>query len=294
MTIATFDSDRPNFTPYGFTCIRWQVSRAPRPDRHNEIELNLLESGSFTYLIGGSRMRVEAGQLHVFWAAMPHQILSGESAESVLVATIPLAWFLEWRLPPKLIHSLLQGEVLRNGEPCYAKEDEMMLSRWVDYMEHSPEVMRQVILLEIQARLLRFASVGPSTLSHVAQRGFSANDPTPSKAERLASFVAQHSNLQLSAEAIGRAVDLHPNYATAVFKRTFGITLSEYLTRQRISHAQHLLVATNSNITDVAFNSGFNSISRFNAAFHEICKCSPSNYRRQKRLGERGASLVQA
>src|SRR5438132_410193 len=53
MAIATFDPNRPNFTPYGFTCLRWQASRTARPDRHNEVELNLLESGSLTYLVGG-------------------------------------------------------------------------------------------------------------------------------------------------------------------------------------------------------------------------------------------------
>jgi len=285
MAIVAFDPSRPNFTPYGFTCLRWQASRTPRPDRHNEIELNLLESGSLTYLVGGRRVRLEAGQLHVFWAAMPHQILEQEDAENFLVATIPLTWFLEWRLPEKLMQPLLQGKVLRSGEPEYASEDVQMLSRWIDYMEHSPKVLQQIILLEIQARLLRFALSGPSALPETAAgRGPAANRSELSKAERLACFVAQHCTQKLSAADMGRAVELHPNYAMSVFKNTFGITLNEYLIRQRISHAQRLLVTSNANITDIALSSGFTSISRFNAAFHEVCECSPSQYRRRNRV----------
>src|ERR1700735_3857216 len=99
MPIIAFDANRANFSPYGFTCLRWQTSRTPRPDRHNEIELSVLGAGSLTYLIGGRRVQFEAGHLYAFWAAMPHQILAQEGAENFLVATIPLAWVLQWRLP---------------------------------------------------------------------------------------------------------------------------------------------------------------------------------------------------
>jgi AraC-like DNA-binding protein len=279
MTIIAFDPGRPDFTPYGFTCARWQANRTPRPDRHNEIELNLLESGSLTSLVGGHRVRLEAGRLHVFWAAMPHQIVDQEGIESFLVATIPLAWILQWKIPGKLLQSLLRGEVLRSGELDYAQEDVMMLSRWIDYMENSPKVSQRVILLEIQARLLRFAFSGSVTLPSTAMRATATNRSELSKAERLASFVALHCTKRLCAEDMGRAVDLHPNYAMTLFKNTFGITLNEYLTRQRISHVQRLLITSNEKITNIALSSGFASMSRFNAAFYQVCQCSPSQYR---------------
>ena len=38
----------------------------PRPDRHNEIEINLLTSGSLSYLLGGRRTTIEADRLAVF------------------------------------------------------------------------------------------------------------------------------------------------------------------------------------------------------------------------------------
>ena len=76
-----FDDTRPNFAPYGFTCERWVPARVPRPDRHNEIELNLLKAGSLTYLLGGHRITIDAGKLAAFWAAIPHQIVAFEGKE---------------------------------------------------------------------------------------------------------------------------------------------------------------------------------------------------------------------
>jgi AraC family transcriptional regulator, melibiose operon regulatory protein len=286
MAITIFDPERPSFSPYGFTCLRWQPSRTTRPDRHNEVELNLLESGSLTYLIGGRRIRLEAGRLNVFWAAMPHQILDQQDAKNFLVATIPLAWVFAWRLPEPLMQPLMQGKVLRSGEPQYAAEDLQMLTRWIEYMEHSPRLLQQIILLEIQARLLRFALSDPAASPETSYKQFSArNRLNMNKAEQLAGFVAQHCTEKLGAEDMGRAVNLHPNYAMAVFKSTFGITLNEFLTQQRISHAQRLLATTDSKITEIALNSGFGSVSRFNAAFQAACTCSPSAFRQRNRIG---------
>jgi hypothetical protein len=48
-----FDPARSDFTPYGFTCEQWMPQQMKRPDRHNEIELNLLLEGEIVYLFGG-------------------------------------------------------------------------------------------------------------------------------------------------------------------------------------------------------------------------------------------------
>ena len=287
MTIAAFDANRPSFAPYGFTCRRRGATKMPRPDRHNEIELNLIESGSLVNLIGGQRLRLDAGRLYIFWAAMPHQILEIDGVENLLVATIPLAWCLQWRLPGRFMQPLLQGKVLRNGDSRYAAEDVLMLSRWIDHMEDATAAMRKIVLLEIQARMLRFAFSGPSALPDAATRRGAVPGPSElSNAERLACFIAQHCTRKLSAKEIGDAVDLHPNYAMGIFKKTFGITLNQYLTQQRISRAQRMLVTTQSTITDIALSAGFTSISRFNASFREICECSPSQYRLRNQLNE--------
>jgi AraC-like DNA-binding protein len=67
----------------------------------------------------------------------------------------------------------------------------------------------------------------------------------------------------------------------SLFQKTFGTTLIDYLTHHRISHAERLLATTDEKIVEVAFNSGFSSISRFNEAFRRACGCSPRDYRKR-------------
>ena len=100
----------------------------------------------------------------------------------------------------------------------------------------------------------------------------------------MAVFVAANYKRSIQVKKIAEAVDLHPDYATALFKKAFGISLSNYLIDHRIAHAQRMLTATQVKITEIAFDAGFNSISRFNAAFKKSCGCTPRQYRRNHRL----------
>ena len=105
-----------------------------------------------------------------------------------------------------------------------------------------------------------------------------------SRAEQMACFIAQNYTQPLTAETIGQHVGLHPNYAMALFQQTFGTTLMRYVTQHRLSHAQRLLVTTEDSIMNIAFGSGFGSLSRFNEAFRQSFGCTPREYRRLHQL----------
>ena len=115
-TPLSFDPARPDFAPYGLSCSHWRPTPMRRPDHHNEVELNYLESGSITYLLGGNKTVLTAGRISLFWAAIPHQVIDYGSGTSYFVATIPLPWFLQWRMPDKLVQPLLQGQMIADAE----------------------------------------------------------------------------------------------------------------------------------------------------------------------------------
>lgn len=285
--MVSFDPDRPDFAPYGFTCVRWNPTPMRRPDRHNEIELNYLQSGWLTYLLGGRKVRVEANHLGAFWAAIPHQIIDFGTATEYFVATIPLPWFLQCRLPDNLVQPLLQGHLVSDSRTDRAVADGELFAQWERELRESPGEPNRAVLLEMEARLLRFALAAPawrSATDTVRKRQVGLGDGGLNKVEQMACLIAQRYTERLTVDEIGRAVKLHPNYAMSLFQKTFGTTLIEYLTQHRLLHAQRLLATTNEKIVNVAFSSGFGSISRFNDAFRRACGCPPRDYRRQHQL----------
>ncbi len=97
--------------------------------------------------------------------------------------------------------------------------------------------------------------------------------------ERMERFILQHYIEPLEVPAIARAAGLHPNYASALFRQGRGMPLVEALARRRVNHAQALLAATDATVLDVALSSGFQSLSRFYAAFKRFCGRSPAQFR---------------
>jgi AraC-like DNA-binding protein len=283
---VSFDPDRPDFAPYGLTCVHWRPSPMLRPDHHNEIELNFLESGTVTYLLGGRKTVIEAGRLSAFWAAIPHQVIDFGRATSYFVVTIPLQWFLQWRLPEHFVQPLMQGLLVSEPTSGRAVSDSQLFAHWEEDLQRESGELQKAVLLEIHARLIRLALNLPRWTKPPAKRGRLAQvtDTGLNKVEQMACFIAQNYTASLTVQQIGDYVKLHPNYAMNLFQKTFGTTLISYLTQHRISHAQRLLATTDQSITNVAFNSGFNSISRFNDAFRRACGCSPRDYRRSHLL----------
>jgi len=94
---------------------------------------------------------------------------------------------------------------------------------------------------------------------------------------------------------IARHISMHPASATKLFKRICGMSLMHYITQHRIFHAQRLLMSTDMKIVDVALESGYQSASRFYAAFKEFCGQSPQEYRQSvdlKKMSPRRAAGI--
>jgi AraC-like DNA-binding protein len=293
--MATFDDSRRDFEPYGFTCVRWTPTRMRRPDRHNEIELNLLQSGSLTYVLGGRKAIVPAGRVAAFWAAVPHQIVEARGTADYFVATIPLAWFLQCDFPEALAQPVLHGQMI--FDPRNDPGDAHRFERWTEDLRTDRPQRRRAAFLEMEARLIRLAlAVGerPRAQAHSAN-GAAGRRPSGgtrkladerlTKVERIAAYIALNYKEPLTADDVGGHVGLHPNHAMTLFKRTFGTTVLNYITQHRISHAQRLLATTRRKILDVALDSGFGSVSRFNAVFKQACGCSPREYRARHDFG---------
>lgn len=258
-----------------------------RPDRHNEIELNLLQTGSLSYIFGGRKIIIEAGRLAVFWAAIPHQVISADNNPEYFVATIPLAWFLQWNIPQYLVHSVLHGRIEFDPMPDKTGLDKRFLERWIEDLASGQAELRRAALLEIEARLVRLATALPAY--HTEQvdnrtHGLILSEGGLSKAEQMSAYIARHYTELLTVEKISQSVGLHPNYAMAVFRKAFGGTMIDFVTQHRLSHAQLLLITTDNTILSVSLDAGFGSISHFNEMFKKSFGCTPRQYRQHHRI----------
>ena len=200
-----------------------------RPDRHNEVEINLLKSGSLSYLLGGRRTTVKAERFAVFWAAVPHQIVAFEGDSPYFVVTLPLSDFLGAELEKDFVSRILHGELLMDAG--VDKTDQLKFQQWEEELKNDDPTVALAARLEVRARLVRLARI-------ISDRP-NATHPTPklSRADQLACFIARNYQQPLTSQTIAKANGAHPNYAMNLFRQTFGTTMTHFITEHRISHA---------------------------------------------------------
>jgi AraC-like DNA-binding protein len=266
-----------DFIALGFSLGEFPATKMPRPHRHNEIEMTILNQGSIKYMFGGSRVTISAGALCVRWAAIPHQCIDSDPGGVQYSLKIPLAWFLQWQLPESFVKSLLGGAMLIDREPDEGCSDWAMFRRWNAMLRDNAPEHRRIVVLEAEARLRRIAlnvmsDARQSTIGEVTRGRLG-------KVEKMAVFVAGSYTGNIGIADIARAAGLHPNSAMRLFRKACGMTLLEYVTLHRVWHAQRLLAATDLKIRHVAADSGFHSTSRFYAAFEGIVGQLPRDYR---------------
>jgi len=98
----------------------------------------------------------------------------------------------------------------------------------------------------------------------------------------MARHIAAHFATIGSIAEVAAQVGLRPNYAMTLFKDAFGVTILDHLIHYRVAHAQQLLISTDRKVLDIAMDSGFSSLSRFNVAFKRVCGLTPRAYRAQR------------
>ena len=142
---------------HGFLFLSGEVGVMPALHRHREVEVNLLVSGEMVYLFGGTRVLVPAGQIAVFWAMIPHQVVWRAERTCFHCVHLPLARFLQWQLPRELTGRLLHGEIVREQDKRRESQDRSLFEQWRSDLEEAAPDVSHVVLLELEARLRRLA-----------------------------------------------------------------------------------------------------------------------------------------
>jgi len=112
----------------------------------------------------------------------------------------------------------------------------------------------------------------------------------PGEAERINNRLLemmQNKNIylepDLSLNKLAEIIQVKPNYLSQVINQYHRQNFFEFVNKYRIEEAKRLLRETDLKIEAVAYDSGFNSLSTFNAAFKKITGTTPSQYRKQHR-----------
>jgi AraC-like DNA-binding protein len=260
------------------------VNRMAGPHMHSQVELNFVLSGHMTYWFDGRELTVDEGRLVLFWGMIPHQVIDRLEGTTFICLYIPMSVFLGLANLERFRDAVFRGAMIEALE--LRPYDRDIFSRWRDELLSGDKGLTEIVRNELTARVLRIERDGWRDLREEGSAIASFTDIDSERVEhieRMLRFIAEHALEEISAEDVGRDVGLHPNYAMAIFKRAVGHTINQAIVRHRLDTAQSLLISTDLSITDVAFESGFGSASRFYEAFGHRFREKPTAFRRRMR-----------
>ena len=96
---------------------------------------------------------------------------------------------------------------------------------------------------------------------------------------RARDFIEASYQERVTLARIAAAAELSPHHLLRLFKKFFGETPHQLVTRRRLEHARQLL-RTGRSVTDTCFDVGFESLGSFSTLFKTRLGVSPAQYRR--------------
>ena len=252
-----------------------------QPDHyHNFYEIFYLWSGSCRFLLKDTVYQLEAGDL-VFIAPgeLHHSLYSvGEVCEIVMI------YFKEEYLHLPNFPAATNNREDTGGKPhsfmgsvpavyqdaLHSLLNRMLTenSRFDQYSEH----FERCYLEELLLMLMRH-----SVMNEKEPDLLNSRDADILLATK---YIYNNFRKPLTLEEVSSVASLSPTYFSKKFKLITGMGFKEYLNFVRLKHAQTALLTTNSSITDIALEYGFNDSNYFKDLFKKVYGKSPREYRK--------------
>lgn len=93
-------------------------------------------------------------------------------------------------------------------------------------------------------------------------------------------YLAAHHGRVITLEEAAKEACMSPFHYQRMFKRAFGESPHDFVTRLRIERAQRLLRTSGMSVTEVCFEVGYESLGSFSTMFSRVVGCAPSEFRR--------------
>ena len=106
------------------------------------------------------------------------------------------------------------------------------------------------------------------------------------RVDKVLIWLEENLDQSLDLKKLAASIHCSPPYLSRVFSENTGTTISKKLRSMRINKASDLLAEGDYNITEGAMEVGYNSLSHFSKAFHEVIGKKPSDYLRELHTNE--------
>ena len=255
--------------------------------QHPEYELILVLKGKGKRMIGDNIDRFEENDLVLLGPYVPHEWLCDESyfsltegfkGEGIVIQFLPDFLGTQFFEIPenKFLNKLLQDASRGMKFPLKTKQKLIALMHVIiTQLSITEQLYTLLSIFKILAQCNDYRLL----CSPIFMEPFHVSTSTPM--HKALQYVLQNFQNDTNIKGVLAYTKMSNTAFCKAFKISYRMTFKEYLLNIRVGYACNLLTDDNLNISEIAYNSGFENISNFNRQFKKIKGVTPSQFKKQ-------------
>lgn len=251
---------------------------------HPEYEIMLVQKGTGLRFVGDSIERFQAGDLVFYGANIPHLYRSDKEfyqKETDVFSKATVIYFREnflgssfWELseslPIRKLLSLSQRGIKFNGK--VKNELKKQILKLNDRKEGIDKIIDLLSILKTMALTKEYVLLSSRSFTkHIGEEDYE-------RINRVYQFILDNYVDDPSLEVVSEIAHMSPTAFCRYFKTHTNKTYSQFLNEIKIGNACKLLLERELSISQVCFESGYNTFTHFNNQFKKITGMTPSQY----------------
>lgn len=253
---------------------------------HQEYEIYVFHEGSCRYLIHNHIYDLEPGDILIMDGMTLHKANVNPDKEYIrsvvhfsphwikgLLSEMGSMYLLE-------VFQVLNHCLIRTNENEQFKRIEEVICRLAEVKSTSEsntiyaETEMKVLLLQLLIHVHKLGKMNSIKIPY--KKGDKAEH-----AGNIAAYIQENYMMKITIQSIAKALNLSKSYVAHVFKEMTGFTVMEYLMACRLTQVKYLLeMEPDKPINDIAYTTGFESVSHFSRFFREKVGVTAREYRR--------------
>lgn len=198
------------------------------------------------------------------------------------ISTDENLWSLDWvHFNGPTMNKIYEKFVERCGGPCFVAKHANRIEQCLKRVLTAASIDSYVQDMEIMSKLIELLT------EIMGQCWNKTEDIEVSATEQkwipVKTYIENNFKSDIKLDELSRMFLINKFYLLRKFKENYGLTINQYVTNLRITHAKEYLRFSNMNITEIANELGFGDSSYFTRTFRKEEGISPTEFRKQWR-----------
>ncbi len=243
---------------------------------HNAVEIIRVERGELQCITDEETLTLPAGELLLVNSRVIHRLVPQGAEARFTYMQIDISAYYDTLFPSKFPY--LSPFINRQGVKQTGRfKTNDTVGEMFDRIEQ--EIREQTHAFIPYIRSCVFMLVSGMCRDGYLYDSADKTDKAVKKLLPVIEYVEENFHQKITLDDLSRHIRVDKYNLCKRFKAALGCTITDYINRRRLHHAEELLLTTGKTVTEIAADCGFNSVQYFNLVFKNAKNCSPRHYR---------------